>query len=119
MGLMMTSNDSSVNPAAKVVQLTGKATVAEAADLKKVLVEALETSDEVVVDVSGVTGCDPTFFQLLCAAHRSSESLEKRLKVVADDLSGLRNLSAATGFQPASGCCRGKSGCLLHMEGEK
>ena len=119
MELMMASSDSSVNPVAKVVQLSGKATVAEAADLKKVLVEALDAADEVIVDVSGITAGDSTLFQLLCAAHQSSASLGKRLKIAIDDLCGLRNLAAATGFHPASGCCRGQSNCLLHMEGEK
>ncbi len=119
MGLMMASNDTSVNPAAKAVQLSGKATVAEAVDLKKVLAEALASADEVILDVSGITACDPTFFQLICAAHQSSEVQGKRLRVAHDDLGVLRNLAVAAGFHPASVCCRGQNSCLLQMEGEK
>ena len=72
MELMMASNDTAADPIVQTVQLAGKTTVAGAADLKMVLVEALDSADEVILDVSGITACDPSFFQLLCAAHQSS-----------------------------------------------
>ncbi|MBK5275102.1 MAG: STAS domain-containing protein [Desulfuromonadales bacterium] len=119
MELMMSSNDTAVDPAAQTVRLSGKATVAGAVDLKRVLVEALDSADEVILDVSGITTCDPSFFQLLCAAHQSSAVLGKMLGVGPDGLGGLRNLAKLSGCYPASGCGRVQGGCLLQKEEDK
>ena len=119
MELMMASNDTAADPVVQTVQLSGKATVAGAADLKRVLVEALDSADEVILDVGGITACDPSFFQLLCAAHQSSAVLGKMLGVAPDDLGGLRDLAEISGCYPASGCCRVQGGCLLQKEEDK
>jgi ABC-type transporter Mla MlaB component len=98
------------------LHITGKATVQGACELKRVLSEALETADELILDVSGVTESDPTFFQLLCAAHQSSAALGKRLTMAPAGYRKFMQLANAAGFHPAAGGCRHNTICLLKEE---
>ena len=116
MELIVTAVEIAGNAGAKRLQLSGKATVAGAVELKKCLLETLAAADEVIVEVSEVTDSDPTLFQLLCAAHRFAVLQDKRLTISPDGSGKLRQLAATSGFHPASGCCPEQSGCLLSKE---
>ena len=118
MELMVTVVDTAGNPDAKGLQISGNATVSGACELKKVMVEALDTAEEVILDVGGITDSDPTFFQLLCAAHQSAAAQGKRVRFASAGCKRLRQLAAANGFHPATGCCLDNSRCPLHKEGE-
>src|SRR5512133_3078370 len=83
--------------------ITGKATVMGAGELKRVLAEALETTDALTLDVSGVTECDLTLFQLLCAAHHSAALLGKSLTIAPAGYGTFMQHAATAGLLPAAG----------------
>ncbi|HPE37801.1 MAG TPA: STAS domain-containing protein [Spirochaetales bacterium] len=62
-----------------VLALSGDFTVAEAADLKGSLLEALAAGPDLAVDLGGVEKVDLTFLQLLRAAHISLQQRGKAL----------------------------------------
>ena len=122
MELMITALDITGNQAAKGLRLAGKATVAGAAELKRALLAALAAAETVVLDVSGITATDATFFQLLCAAHQSAVAEGRQLSIAADDGNRLGQLAHTCGFYPASGCCRtdpGRRGAAVLRDGRR
>ena len=118
MELIMTAVETTSNPAAQGLRISGKATVPGAAELQRVLLEALDSTDELILDVSGVTDSDPTFFQLLCAACRYATVRKKRLRVATAAGNRLGQLAEANGFHPAANCGMEQSSCLLQKEEE-
>lgn len=73
------SKDRAANEA--VVRIDGVCTIEQAATLKPLLLEGLEQTDDVRVDVSRVTDTDLSFLQLLCAAHKQALITGKRFTV--------------------------------------
>lgn len=55
------------------MRLEGEINVAAAAELKKILIEALKSEKQVRVDLEGATGVDVTGLQLLWAAEREGQ----------------------------------------------
>jgi anti-anti-sigma factor len=64
-----------------VIRLQGVVDIACAADLKKLLVDALGTGREVAVSLDGVTDLDVTAVQLLWAAARHAEATGVRFSL--------------------------------------
>lgn len=116
MNLMVTPVDTGKIPKERGLYIKGKATVLGACELKRVLVEAFETADELIIDISGVTYSDPTFFQLLCATHQSSAAQGKRLTMAPAGYRKFMQLAVAAEFNPAAGGCRHNTTCLLKEE---
>lgn len=61
------------------LQIEGDLTINHISTLKERLVEAFETADQVVVDVSAATSVDVAGVQLLCACHRFSSGRGKEM----------------------------------------
>jgi anti-anti-sigma regulatory factor len=57
----------------------GDMTINHIGELKDRLVEALDSAEQVTVDVSAATAIDVAGLQLLCACHRSSTERGKRM----------------------------------------
>ena len=66
-----------------VIGFSGAATIRHAEDIAERLKQALESSDHVEVDCTGVTEVDFTFMQLLLAARKSAETGGKTLSLSA------------------------------------
>lgn len=64
-----------------VLTLRGEATIQHVAELKKALVEAVETAEQVTIDVSSITAVDVAGVQLLCACHRYTTSCGKKMSL--------------------------------------
>lgn len=118
MEIMVTQLEGAEHPGGKSLRISGRGTVSGAAELQRALVAALDSAQELVLDVGAVTDCDPTFFQLLCAACRSAAARGGRVRVAPAGLETLRGLAAANGFHPAGGRCRQQGSCLLQKEEE-
>lgn len=65
-----------------VIRLEGSIDIAEAVELKTVLLEAFQCGKTVEVDVEGVTGLDVTAAQLLWAARRNAEKLRVEFRLI-------------------------------------
>ncbi|MBJ6723138.1 STAS domain-containing protein [Geomesophilobacter sediminis] len=100
------------------VKLSGSLTIAHADLLKKELLEALETANEVVVDLSAVDEVDLTGLQLLCAAHQSARNRDKVFRVVDQGNKNYRDVVANAGFERHVGCARDNSSSCIWVGGD-
>lgn len=116
MDLIMSPAVAGATPEGRSLHITGKATVMGAGELKRVLAEALETTDALTLDVSGVTECDLTLYQILCAAHQSAALRGKSLTMAPAGYRTFLQRAAAAGFHPAADGCRHHTNCLLSEE---
>lgn len=75
----------------------GALTIAHAAELRLALLEALEETDELHLDLSGATEMDLTALQLLWAARKSAARLGKSV-LWGGSSEVCRRVAAASGF---------------------
>lgn len=78
--------------------VTGRATIQAAAALKERLATAIDAAAEVVVDVSGVSGADASFFQLLYAAQLTARNSGRCLTLSTVRSAEFLRAASATGF---------------------
>lgn len=94
------------------VSVTGKATIRVAAELKERLVDAIDATGGVTVDVSGITGADASFFQLLCSAHHTACARGQGFRLSSNRSEEFLAAAVAIGFgQSGSSCTYGN--CIL------
>jgi anti-anti-sigma regulatory factor len=62
-----------------VLKLKGNWTIERAGELKPALLKALQSSDQIVIDLEELTDTDLSAIQLLCSAHAASLRLGKQL----------------------------------------
>jgi hypothetical protein len=61
-----------------VVDASGKGCISECIEFRRILLDALDHSNWVEVDCSGLIDADLTFFQLLCSANFSASKNNRR-----------------------------------------
>jgi anti-anti-sigma regulatory factor len=65
------------------VNLPAELTIAHAAQLKAILLDALDQGGDVALNAAAVTDVDAAGLQVLCAARKSSLARKQRLAIVA------------------------------------
>lgn len=90
----------------------GSCSVERAQELKQDLLTALQNGNELVLDLSGVTGCDLTFVQLLCALSKKADSQGKRVVSTAAANNSVKELVARLGLYYSCSQCKIQS-CVL------
>jgi len=92
------------------LQVSGAATITNIQQFKTTLADALTNHPDLVVDCEGVTDADFSCLQLLCSAHRTSQTMS---------LSGtttrvMEEIIHAAGLARITGCCqaRDKQSCI-------
>lgn len=83
------------------LKLGGALDIYAAEELRSKLLEALDSSTPLSIDLSGVDACDITAFQLLCAARKSASECGRPFEIVAiskafDEARSALGLSAET-----------------------
>ena len=64
-----------------ILALDGDCTLERAAELKTVLIQTLDGTDDVVIDLEKVAAVDLSFLQLICSAHRTALNCAKHLSL--------------------------------------
>ncbi|EME69554.1 sulfate transporter/anti sigma-factor antagonist sTAs [Paramagnetospirillum caucaseum] len=85
-----------------VIGFTGAATIRQADDIARQLKQALESSDRIEVDCSGLTEVDVAFIQLILAACKSAEAAGKVLSLSAPAGGALLEILTICGAQDGS-----------------
>jgi anti-anti-sigma regulatory factor len=80
------------------VYLKGPLTVTHADPIAATLLEALGASEAVTIDLSGATGIDVSFLQILIAANKSAARNRKTLKIAAPGYEMLAKEAARCGL---------------------
>jgi anti-anti-sigma factor len=87
------------------VMLEGELTVANAAELKNLLLEALAAKgDHIEVNLEGVTGLDLSFMQMMCSAARTARNRNKELSLTGTKGGVLLQARKAAGYIRQLGC---------------
>lgn len=95
-----------------IVTVTGMVTVTQVGALRSVLLEALDQSPRVRVDLGQIDEIDVAGIQLICAAYRQA-SVSGKLLEVSSAGEHIRQLVRSAGFAHAAVCdSERKSACL-------
>lgn len=86
-----------------IITLYGDVTVQNAAELKDILIEQLAAHSDLTVNLSYVTNCDVSMFQLICAAHKKALKDAKAVRV-GDCSDTVNKTASSSGFPRTSGC---------------
>ncbi len=99
-----------------IVYLFDECSVAQAAEIKAAVMEAMETSQKMQFDLHGVETVDVTMLQIVCAAH-----LEAQGRSVAFDCrlnsEAVASLIDEAGFQRQEPCSLDRSGYCAFIAG--
>lgn len=87
-----------------VVRVTGPTSITNVSILLMRLLAAFEQSDNVVVDLAGVTEIDVAGLQLFCSSHRSSIFMNKGFRITGQNQPAIWEAAAASGQLRTSGC---------------
>jgi len=87
-----------------VVEVEGELTVQAAGEFREAMINALQTFDEVYVNVEKVTTVDVTCFQILCSAHRTAVRSKKSLVCSGELPEEFRKAAMEAGYIRSSGC---------------
>ncbi len=85
--------------------LNGELNIQCAGELKAVLVRSQQSPHGLLLNLEDVTEADLTCLQLLCSAHRSSVTSDKRFALTGDIPGSFRQVVQAAGFAEKV-CCR-------------
>lgn len=80
------------------LSVDGDMTINHIGDLKERLVEAFESAEKVIVDVSAATAVDVAGLQLLCACHRFSSGRGKKMCLHLGENGGFSQFLDEVGF---------------------
>jgi len=104
-------------PEKQGLKLSGGVTIAQAAELKEALLNALGQACELTVELSGLTDIDLTGLQLLGAAHRSAVASGKRFVVEDGGNRVFLDTVEAAGFRRQAGCNQDTEGTCIWLGG--
>lgn len=96
------------------IALVDRVDLYQADELKKALLEALEGSHAVVVEVGLLMSTDLSVMQILCAAHKKAVRQGRELRL--DGVGQLCEYALASGYLRKTGCL---DGCLWTDLGEE
>lgn len=88
----------------KRLSLEGELTVSNAAVLRERFLEALAQSEQVEIDLDGVSAVDLAGLQLLCSAHRTAVAQGKALTLKDGQVPALQQARAMSGFVFTRSC---------------
>jgi len=86
------------------IRVTGELTISYSSELKQALLEAVGSSDRIVLDMDGAEAVDLPCIELLCSAHRTSISAGKAFGITGNSFSKLRPIMMESGFERHRGC---------------
>ncbi len=100
------------------LKLSGTVTIAEAGELKKIMLRDIPPGSKVTVDLSKIDECDLSLFQLLCAGHKRSLKTSGSMRI--GNYSGeVYETMKSTGILRSSGCMENSNeNCLWIQRGK-
>lgn len=107
----------SMTSEAHVVQLPSNVTVKNATVLKETLLNGLRGHDKTILDLSLVGETDMSFFQLLCAAHKTARESGTALSLDPQGISeSAQEAAKRAGLYRHVGCFSNGAGRCLWLE---
>ncbi|MCX5811956.1 MAG: STAS domain-containing protein [Proteobacteria bacterium] len=105
------------NEKSKVLALSGDLTVSNAELFKITLIDAMKNADNLVLNLTGITGADISCLQIVCSAHK--KAINSNRSIIIDDNPSIifKDALRNSGFLRQKGCLSDMHGrCLLTGE---
>jgi len=102
-----------------IVSLDGELTIEYAAELKALLIRALENADRVYIRLKDVTTVDLSCLQLLCSAHRTAVKAKKHITLDRGTCEIFGQTIKDAGFCRSGDCQKDPYGNCFWMGGEQ
>lgn len=87
-----------------VLELEGELTIETAEELKAVLLQALQGTEELIIDLGKITAADLSCLQLLCSAYRSCGCVDGQLSLRGHDFEIFNQLLKDSGYCKTTKC---------------
>ena len=87
-----------------VLKLEGSWTIERANELKRVLLEILNSCERMIIDLEGLADLDLSTMQLFCSVHRASLRDGKQLALNEQKSQRLKQMVREAGFVRTLGC---------------
>lgn len=101
-----------------LLTLSGDMDLAHAQEMRELLLTTIQEVDTLRLVLNDVASVDLSFVQLLCAAHRECEKLEKTIILQSDTEGLLQELLQGVGYYKQIGCSDDEQkSCLLKEAG--
>ncbi len=101
----------------KTLSINGELTIQNAAELQKVLIECLEETMHLTLNIENVTEIDMSCLQLLCSAHKTTIKAEKHFSINGSTSCFFQEAVNDSGYQQFSGCEQDKNNSCLWVNG--
>ena len=101
----------------KILSINGELTIQNAAELQKVLIECLEETAHLTLNLENVTEMDMSCLQLLCSAHKTTVKADKHFSIDGRASSFFQEAVNVSGYQQFTGCELDKNSSCLWVDG--
>lgn len=98
--------------------LEGEICIQRANELKTALIRALDSFDDVVLNIERVTDVDISCLQLLCSAHRTAIGLKKSITCSNEPSQVFNQVLVNSGLNRLNGCFPDQNKNCLWIKGE-
>jgi hypothetical protein len=103
----------------KIVNICGSMSIQHGEAIRTALLEALDSCQELLLDLEQVTDVDLIGLQFICSAHRTAAARQKQFSVKVDSGSLIINAATAAGFMRHVGCVQDVEHTCVWAEGGK
>ena len=101
----------------KILSISGELTIQNAAELQKILIESLENTEHLTLNIEDVTEIDMSCLQLLCSAHKTTIKTDKGFSIDGNPSEIFLEAVNVSGYQQFTGCEPDKSNSCIWIEG--
>jgi ABC-type transporter Mla MlaB component len=92
------------NKKGKVLALSGDLTVSTAESLKTTLMDAMKNTDNLLLNLAGITSADISCLQIVCSAHRKAINSKRSITIDDNPSIFFRDALGDSGFLRQKGC---------------
>ena len=101
------------------LRISGKVTIANAGEFKQIMVREATPGSSITIDLTRVSECDLSLFQLLCSSHKQLLKTSGTMKL-GECSSEVYDTMRSAGILRNSGCAENKNdNCLWHEPGQR
>ncbi len=100
----------------KILSINGSVTIENANALKKVLIDLMDQTDSLLINISDISEVDVTFLQLLCSAHKTMISRNRTLTISERCPESFHKTISNSGYSQHKGCPLDKTDSCLWLK---
>jgi anti-anti-sigma regulatory factor len=100
----------------KILTIKGSVTIENIDALKKVLIDLMDQTDSLMINIAEISEVDITFLQLLCSAHKTMISRNRTLAISERRMETFQKTINNSGYSQHKGCGLDKTDSCLWLK---